>query len=57
MEKTDKLIINLILDKNAKVKDGDFEKFEDLKQLMGINKPNTEIIRSCIRSTHKQLLG
>ena len=57
MEKAEKLIINLILDRNAKVKDGDFEKFEDLKQLMGINKPNTEIIRSCIRHTHKNLLG
>ncbi len=56
-EKNGRLIINIILERNAKVKEGDLEKFEDIKNLLGISKPNTEILRECIRTTHKLLFG
>lgn len=53
-EKTNgRVIVNIILEKESE----DRDKFDELKRYMGITKPNTEIIRSCIRTTHKLLFG
>lgn len=48
-----RVIINLILEESQLER----RQFEELKLLLGFSKPNTEIIRACIRSTYKQLLS
>lgn len=52
-----KVIINLVLQGEDNQNDTDYDKFLDLKDIIGKTKPNTEVLRKCIRSTHKQLLG
>lgn len=48
-----RVIINLILEESQVER----RQFEELKLLLGFSKPNTEIIRECIRSTYKHMLG
>ncbi len=48
-----RIIINLILEESQLER----RQFEELKLLLGFSKPNTEIIRECIRSTHTRLIG
>ena len=52
-----KVIINLILDSKTGETNTDFDKFLELKDIMGNTKPNTEILRASIRLTHKLLFG
>jgi len=55
--KEKKVIINLILEGKEDQINTDFDKFIELKDIIGKTKPNTETIRECIRATHKLLLG
>lgn len=48
-----RIIINLILEESQIER----RQFEELKLLLGFSKPNTEIIRVCIRSTYTQFIG
>jgi len=57
IENNKKVIINLILQGEDEKTNTDYDKFLDLKDCIGKTKPNTEIIRVCIRATHKELLG
>lgn len=52
-----KVIINLILEGKDNDTNTDYDKFIELKDMIGKTKPNTETIRQCIRTTYKLLLG
>jgi hypothetical protein len=51
-----KVIINLILEGKDDENNTDYDKFIELKDSIGVTKPNTEIIKNCIRATHKLLI-
>lgn len=52
----ERIIINLILERKNGEADTDFDKFLILKSKLGITKPNTEIIRECIRKAFNHIV-